>query len=118
MSEWRSLFAELRKPGDAVVVAIGATRAHEVLNRCGLSVSQYMRVQKIEGGVRFVRLAVQKNIRRQLSELMIGEALTLPGRAEPTLATLASRVRRVHRERRYRTHRDRRGGTFSVVREA
>lgn len=118
MSEWRALFEELRKPGDAVVVVIGATRAHEVLNRCGRAVSQYIRGHAIEGGVRFVRLPAPKNLRRQLAELKVGESFVLPARCEPTLASIATRVRRAHPKRRYRTHRDRLGGTFSVVREA
>lgn len=117
LAQWRSLLATLRKPGDAVVVDVSPTRAHEVLHLCGRSVSQYIRVHGVQSGVRLVRLAQPKNIRRQLSELAAGESLVAPARAEPTLATIATRVRRTHPERRYRTHRDRRTGTFSVMRE-
>jgi len=118
MAQWRALLADLRKPGDSVVVDVRATRVSQVLNQCGRSVSQYIRVQKIKDGVRLVRLAQPKNFLRQLAELLVGESLILPARAESTLATIATRVRRAHPERRYRTHRDRRAGTFSVVREA
>lgn len=118
MAQWRALLADLRKPGDSVVVAVHATRAHHVLKQCGRSVSQYIRAHEIEGGVRLLRLVEPKYIRRQLVELTIGESLVLPARAESTLAPIATRVRRAHPERRYRTHRDRRAGTFSVMREA
>jgi len=118
MAQWRALLAHLRKPGDAVDVAVGTTRAQQVLNRCGRSVSDYIRTHKIEGGARFVRLAAPKNIRRQLAELTVGESFVLPARCESTLSTIATRVRRAHPKRRYRTHRDRLSGTFSVVREA
>jgi hypothetical protein len=117
-AQWHALLAQLRDPGDTLFAVACLGWARTALRRCAPEVARYVRLQKVEGGILFVRLAEPKNFTRQMTELAVGEELTLPAKRAKSLASLATRVRRAFPRRRYRTHRDRREGTFSVLREA